>query len=196
MHQTPSRLESASRVKLERSQVLKHGAVSWFLGLCTCAIFYITYFPIYYIYILITDKNHYTFSEIAMAFLVSWAVSFAVLSFQISLCLVPTAPIQTLSTGLVYGRPSVVRFSATGLLTALSALGTAYLYDYGVPPFRWYTDDNPDWVHGLTLRLYATAFLVQSVILIVACALPFITSGFRRFRQKHDDNACGPASFT
>lgn len=103
-------------------------------------------------------------------------------TFQMCVCCGPLLPVQAFATGLFLKKPSVGRALMAVCLSSVSAIGTAYLYDYGVPEIRWYTDERPDWVHGLTPYRYLMAFSVQGVVLLLACAPPILV----RLRRRND----------
>lgn len=65
----------------------------------------------------------------------------------------------------VVRRYGQISFPILFVLTPVLAIITWYGYDYLVPSFRWYTDESPDFEHGLSVErfLYALAFEVSVV---------------------------------
>jgi hypothetical protein len=104
--------------------------------------------------------------ELANAMAAIAVVNAVVISFQTAICVLPTSIIQGISLTLIFEcRPSV-SIPGTFGLTILSSLVTLYAYDYLIPSFRWYTDESPDWVHGITPLRFGLALGLQVSILL------------------------------
>ena len=109
--------------------------------------------------------EHRTVSELASMILGLWVV-LAVLTAIVVLC---TFAVTQALLGIAFS--FFLDFSPASICALLAAVIALSLvsfkcYDYIVPSFRWYTDQDPYWVHGFTMRRWLPFLGIQALLTV------------------------------
>lgn len=122
-------------------------------------------------YPLVKDFIESSVSRPVYEHLFMFPVIYLLMLFQISVSMLPTAPFGVAALVLIGSTAGFRRLVFLVILIGSASLASVYLFDYGIPNYRLYSDDRPDWEHGLTSTRYLIALSAQSFVFLVGLIL-------------------------
>jgi hypothetical protein len=102
-----------------------------------------------------------TLLETASMTLILPLISAFLIVLDVFPCFILTQFIQEIFISKILRNKSISSIFFLVLSTPMSTLLSCYIFDHEIPSFRWYTDSEPYWVHGLTFYRLLFFFCAQ-----------------------------------